>query len=229
MIFLGLLTCLPGLALANGIPIVYDNFDAFGLTIGDIDTAFNNAPRLADDFTLDDTYQITDLHWMGAYGRFEVPEFISLESFWFKIWEQNENGFNDYFTTTASFGNFPGEVTRIDTGRTFDIAGEFGPVPFDIYEYQLDIDPIILNAGTYLFQVQLSDNIDWFWLGNGMGLNGEYLLEDDLVTWTLMDDPATGRYFQLTGEVASVPEPSTLILLGTGLVSLAGFRRRFQI
>lgn len=92
---------------------------------------------------------------------------------------------------------------------------------------------VSLNAGTYLIAVG-ANNIWAFDSGNGalIGNDSGYVgLTPNVLDYWYADGSGTGNYrlrispATSSPEGSEIPEPSTWILVGTGLVSAAGIRR----
>jgi hypothetical protein len=127
----------------------------------------------------------------------------------------------DWAITTAPFGG-----TTVASGTVTNPSET--PITYLDYvgwEVQISFDPVALGSGTY-----------WFELSNGVASDGGY------VAWDFSYGPSSAAYssggktytayasetFQILGtaEVCDTPEPSSFLLLGSGLAGLAGLIRR---
>jgi hypothetical protein len=158
----------------------------------------------ADDFQLSSGGYVTDIHWWG-------------ESF---------SGDNDFqFTFYADSAGLPGSVL-LTTGGTLTMSSANPGSPFDpvsFYESDLETMFTALPGTTYWVSVfNAADDASWLWLRADSVGNSSVHRRLDLSTWRGSPDLA----FQLTGD--PIPEPATMLLLGTGFVGLAGFRRKFR-
>jgi hypothetical protein len=172
----------------------------------------------AEDFTLDTDNTVTDVHFwtiedpnVGGYAG----------SIWYGIY--------------TDAGGAPGTLvggghTVAPDNRTFIQGGILGV--FDEYAYDLTIDPFAATAGTTywlaLHNGPLDNNAraEVYWETtdpNGTATGQEFFLPDG--SWA---GNGQEHAFYLTGGQGGVPEPGTLMLMGTGVLgALAGLRRRF--
>jgi hypothetical protein len=119
--------------------------------------------------------------------------------------------FDSYSTSkNYDFDSFPNYVGTFEYG--FGLFDRSLPLKlFDYYYYQIQNLPLDLDevsdAGGFL--------TTRLWDDHGNIVNGYYLIfEIDTVEQT---------------SYTPIPEPSTLLLLGSGLIGLAGLRKKFKI
>jgi len=216
---------------AEAVPVIFDNGPP---SVEDRDyIGYYSDPKFpqlnADSFTLTDgKYYLTDIHWWGFYldslydpvrsNDFNVPDSFTIE-----LYEFN--------------GNTPKTIPLYEIATDGNIQRELfldNPNPYlaDLYTYNLEISPILLNPNIpYLLSIvnNASDDVYWLWSSNiGLGdpsLN-TYFRFSTTEDW-LLDSSNSNLSFYLTG-IKAVPEPATILLLGSGFLGLLGFRRKAE-
>jgi hypothetical protein len=199
---------------ANAGAIIFDNGTPDLLNAVPSDPGFLEGLGIQqwDNFSLSPGANVVgDIHWWGVYvfGTTAEPDEFAIEIF------EDAGGLPDLNTGAKVF---TGEAGRVATGG--QVLG------FDLYEYWVDISPIALGPSTdYWISIvndtQAGGGDTWYWATSSQtGMHAEafagvdpYVVDAELA-------------FNLTGPASEVPEPSTALLFGVGLLLVRRVRRR---
>ncbi len=191
--------------------LVYDSGLAPGpFTSGVTADVANTSSITSTDFTLGATSQINEVKWDGKYYTGNTPPVA--DAFTIRIYDLSGSTPTSTPLYTYNVGN---AVHRTSTGIT-DNNGQ------TVYSYDASFATTTLAAGRYAFSVQdstvVGGNNYFFW-------TFAYFPGHQVFLGTFLLDNNFNTAFSLYGP-SSVPEPASLLMLGTGSLVLGAYARR---
>jgi len=172
---------------------------------------------------------LTQVQWSGKDpgnpAATEIPAIVGYSGVLYELYKQDQGDSDDdgtwasYYTTTFSNTEVDpndAEIKWVGTGTDY-ISGS------PIYLLVKDGQGVNIDPWWYVFNLS----------GLSLDLNGDGSLEsyswngmDTIFLDGFWDDKGAISHVSLYGTGQSVPEPATMLLLGTGLIGLAGIGRK---
>jgi len=196
----------------------------------------NQLWQAADDWRCRDNLPVTDIHWWGSYidWRDPIPPPSKPAAFWIGIYTdipvQPGIDFSrpgqliwSYVATTYR-EEFVGYDVRYPTGPIIDSTFQYNVlIPQSEWFYQPGQDTILWLS---IVAIQPTGGQEWGWKTR------PHYFQDDAVWsqgptagWQPLYGPDNNSW-DLAFELSTIPEPGSLVALGTGLVGLVGFALR---
>ncbi len=155
---------------------------------------------------------ITDIRWWGVYPSAQPP---TQDNFTVRIYNFVAGSPN----LSSFYENNVGNVNRTDTGNNI--------LSHEMYEYAADVQPLALAPGdSYLLSI-VNNTVPttvWYWATSN-GSSGTLYSHRVAIgeAWRIYSGELA---FNLAGPESAVPEPSTMLLLASGLIGLVGYGRK---
>ena len=170
-------------------------------------SGFGNFATTYTQFSFTQTWDVESFHWVGGY--FNPPAQGPITAWTLQFYNDNAGVPGN----PIAIGDFPGTGNETFIG---DVNG------FPIYSYSLSFGSFDMAAGTYWASVvpDLGFPPQWGW-ATATGGNGYQCF------FGTCGLTGVGFAYAIDGTaVNTTPEPGTLIMLGTGILGLAGTLRR---
>ncbi len=166
---------------------------------------------VAQDITVNGTYNLDRL----TFNAFTTADTVPITDVYVKIYTDNAGSIGTLIDSEHITGSFSGMVTGTDGFYTFR-------------DYSIDLSDFLITTGTYWLALHIQPSQrDMHWtvpIDNPIGY-GSLVSYDGGLTYG-------GYYwehtFTLEGNTSAVPEPATMLLLGFGLVGIAGYKKRMK-
>ena len=197
-------------AVASPAQVYFQNPDYNGAYSSQNDTnGFGLFAQAYDNFTLGATYNLTSVEWIGSY--FNPPQQGPITAWTLQFYSDNAGtpGNLLYQTNVAGTAN--------ETFLTIDNAGD------PTYLYGLNVNFTAAAGTQYWLSVypDLGFPPQWGWETGTGGDGASYQC-----FFGACGPLAGDLSFALFGNQGTTPEPGTLIMLGTGILGIAGTLRR---
>lgn len=173
----------------------------------------NTPQQLADDFALGGAVSLESISWWGGY---DADLDAGDDDFLVRL-------YSDVSGTGTVLHEFSSASFTRSATSLLDGAGNA------VYQYDFSLaTPVSLSASTYYLFVQNLGTSDWFWQGASSGNGDLWYRGDDTEAWAMEVGDLALRLEGTQAQVAPIPEPSLLALLGIAGLSmiLAGRRRQ---